>query len=77
MLPAWEIYRVNPALRDLLHGTAGRVIGVTVGVVLTAIVGMLWCWLRYRSRSLLTTMIAHAATNSLGYVFAFVAWSLH
>lgn len=77
VLPAWEIYRVNPALRDVLHGTAGRVVAVVFGVVSTAMIGLAWCWLRDRSRSLLTTMIAHAAGNSLGYVFAFVAWSLN
>lgn len=76
VLPAWEIYRVNPALRDVLQGPAGHVVGVAVGVVSTAIIGMFWCWLRYRTSSLLTTAIAHVATNSLGYAFAYLAWSL-
>lgn len=76
VLPAWEIYKVNPALRDVLHGTAGRAVAVTLGVASTTAIGVLWCWLRYRSRSLVTTMIAHAATNSLGYVFSYLAWSL-
>jgi membrane protease YdiL (CAAX protease family) len=77
VLPAWEIYRVNPVLRDLLHGTAGRVVGVSVGVVSTAFIGLAWCWLRYRTASLWTTIILHAASNSLGYGFAFLAWTLH
>lgn len=66
VLPAWEIYRVNPVLRDLLHGTAGRIVGVSVGVVSTALIGLAWCWLRYRTSSLWTTIILHAASNSLG-----------
>jgi membrane protease YdiL (CAAX protease family) len=77
VLPAWDIYRVNPVLRDVLHGTGGRVVGVTVGAVSTVGIGMLWCWLRDRSGSLLTTMIVHISTNSLGYVFAFIAWSIY
>jgi len=76
VLPAWEIYRVNPALRGVLHGVAGRAVAVAFAVVSTAVIGLAWCWLRDRSRSLLTTMLAHTAGNSLGYVFAFVAWSL-
>jgi uncharacterized protein len=77
VLPAWDIYRVNPVLRDLLHGTTGRVVGVSFGVISTALVGLAWCWLRYRTSSLWTTIILHAASNSLGYLFAYVAWSMH
>jgi membrane protease YdiL (CAAX protease family) len=76
VLPAWDIFKVNPALRDVLHGAAGRAVAISFGVVSTAVIGVVWCWLRYRSRSLVTTMIAHAATNSLGYVFSYLAWSL-
>jgi membrane protease YdiL (CAAX protease family) len=76
VLPAWEIHRVNPALRDLLHGTTGQVVGVAFGVGSTAVVGVFWCWLRYRTQSLVTTMVLHVATNSLAYLFSFVAWSL-
>ncbi len=77
VLPAWDIYRVNPVLRDLLHGTAGRVVGVSIGVISTALVGLAWCWLRYRTSSLWTTVILHVASNSLGYLFAYLAWSVH
>ncbi len=76
VLPAWNIYRVNPVLRDLLHGTAGQVVGVSVGVASTTLIGIAWCWLRLRSESLWTTVMLHAASNSFGYVFAFLAWSL-
>ena len=29
-----------------------------------------WCWIRYRARSILATMIAHVASNSVAYTIA-------
>lgn len=76
VLPAWNIHQTNPVVRDLLHGTAGRVVGVGFGVASTALVGLAWCWLRYRTESLWTTAMVHAASNGLAYLFAYLAWSL-
>ena len=39
-------------------------------VVGTMVGGLFWCWIRYRAGSVLATMLAHVATNSLGYVIA-------
>jgi membrane protease YdiL (CAAX protease family) len=72
VLPALHLSHLNPTLTDLLgSGTAGQVAGVVLGVVGTTIAGLWWCWVRYRSGSVLATMIAHVATNSVAYTIAF------
>ncbi len=76
VLPAWEINEVNPGVRDLLGGTAGRAVAVSLGVVTSALIGFVFCWLRFRTRSLLTPMLWHIATNSVAYIASFIAWSL-
>jgi membrane protease YdiL (CAAX protease family) len=52
-----------------MFGEAGVVVGV---VVLTFIGGMLFCWLRLRSRSLVAPVLAHFATNATAFVVAWV-----
>lgn len=53
------------------HGPSGTVAIVVFAVAGTTLAGLAWCWLRYRSGSVLTTVLAHVATNSLAYT---VAW---
>ncbi len=77
VLPAWAISDTNPVLRASLHGRLGQAIAVVIAVASTTLVGLFFSWLRYRSASLLTTMFLHLASNSLGYLAAFVAWSVH
>ena len=43
----------NPVFADLAGGQLGRVYGVVVAVAGTAVAGLVLCWLRLRSRSLL------------------------
>jgi uncharacterized protein len=38
----------------------------------TALAGLVFCWLRLRSGSLLAPALAHWASNGLGYALAFV-----
>jgi uncharacterized protein len=46
-------------------------IGAIAGAVLvTTVAGMMFCWLRERSGSLLAPILAHWATNSLGLLAA-------
>jgi membrane protease YdiL (CAAX protease family) len=72
VLPALHLSNLNPTLTGLLgSGTAGQVAGVVLGVVGTTFAGLWWCWVRYRSGSVLATMIAHVATNSVAYTIAF------
>jgi uncharacterized protein len=71
VLPAFGL-AANPLTSELAgSGMGGRVLTVAFAVVSTAAVGALWCWLRLRSRSLLAPVLVHVATNSIGYL---VAW---
>jgi len=72
VLPALHLSNLNPTLTGLLgKGTAGEVAGVVFGVLGTTLAGLWWCWVRHRSGSVLSTMIAHVATNSVAYTIAF------
>lgn len=73
--PGWEIYRVNPVLRDASTGvSAAPLLGVLAAVVSTTAAGLVLCFLRLRSRSLVAPILVHLATNDLGYVAAW--WAL-
>ena len=72
VLPALGLNRVNAEAASAFgRGPDGRLAAVAFAVIGTTLVGLWWCWLRYRSRSLLTTVLAHTASNSLAYA---VAW---
>jgi membrane protease YdiL (CAAX protease family) len=72
VLPAMHLSQLNPTLHGALgSGTAGEVAGVILGVVGTTLAGLWWCWVRYRSGSVLATKIAHVSTNSVAYTIAF------
>lgn len=74
VLPAWRIDEVNPVLdRVLGRGWAAHASGVTLAVAGTFLAGMWLGWLRARSGSLLTTVLAHTATNSFAYA---IAWTV-
>jgi uncharacterized protein len=71
VLPAWSLGDVNPVADDLLgDGWVGQAAGIGLAVVATFVAGLLLCLLRYGSGSLLAPALAHVATNSLGYTFA-------
>jgi uncharacterized protein len=71
VLPALGLSKVNPAMTHIFgDGAAGVAVAVLFAVVGTTIGGLFWCWIRYRSGSVLSTMIAHVATNSVGYAIA-------
>lgn len=73
VLPALNINEVNPVIEGLLgDGVAGRIGGVVMAVVGTTLLGLWMCFLRHRSGSLLTTIIAHIASNSGAYLFAWL-----
>jgi membrane protease YdiL (CAAX protease family) len=75
VLPALGLNEINPTMTKLFgDGVAGIAVAVVFAVVGTLLAGLWWCWIRYRSGSVLATMIAHLATNSLAYAIAwFVA----
>jgi membrane protease YdiL (CAAX protease family) len=67
----------NPGVRGLAATAAGRLVVVLGAVVVTFVAGLVFGWLRLRSRSLLASVLAHAATNGLGLAVAWVTvrWS--
>jgi membrane protease YdiL (CAAX protease family) len=71
VLPALGLNKVNPTANSVFgNGAAGVTVAVVFAVVGTMIGGLFWCWIRYRARSVLATILAHIATNSVGYVIA-------
>jgi len=73
VLPALSLNEVNPTATKVFgDGTGGVVAAVVFAVVGTAIAGLWWCWIRYRSRSVLATILAHIASNSVAYTIAFI-----
>jgi membrane protease YdiL (CAAX protease family) len=74
LLPSFGLETVNPVAED----TVGRLPAwVTVGgaVLSTTAVGLWFAFLRERTGSVLTPMIAHWSTNALGYLFAYGVWN--
>src|SRR5262249_34975328 len=53
--------------------TGGQVLLVLGSVAVTFVAGLIFCWLRLRSRSLIAPVIAHVATNGLALAVAWFA----
>jgi membrane protease YdiL (CAAX protease family) len=71
VLPATTLNRVNPLTTRLFgEGADGVLAAVLFAVLSTFAAGLWWCWVRYRSGSVVTTVVAHVSTNSLAYLFA-------
>ncbi|MDJ0498004.1 MAG: type II CAAX endopeptidase family protein [Acidimicrobiia bacterium] len=66
--PSIELLDTN----GLALASAGRVGAVAGAIAATTLAGLVFCWLRVRSRSLLAPYIAHAATNSFALVGAYL-----
>jgi uncharacterized protein len=62
----------NPAVSGASGSPAGRAVVVLGAVAVTFAGGLVFAWLRLRSRSLLAPVLAHAATNGLGLAVAWV-----
>lgn len=72
VLPSLGLTTVNPTAAKVFGtGAAGVAVAVVFAVVSTLFVGLWWCWIRYRARSILATIIAHTASNSVAYTIAF------
>ena len=71
------LWHIRPTI-DLLDAnglaaSSGSRLGtVAAAVAITALVGLVFCWLRVRSRSLIAPLLAHAAINSFALVGAFI-----
>jgi uncharacterized protein len=66
----WHIVPTVEALRA--NDLSPSVATVTGAVVVTAVAGIAFCWLRLRSGSLVAPALAHVATNSVALVIAVV-----
>lgn len=67
-LPTLKHYDGNPASGLVADPSRGRRIAVLATMLSTAGAGLLFAWLRLRSRSLLAPILAHAATNASAYL---------
>jgi membrane protease YdiL (CAAX protease family) len=70
--PTLHTMTANPVVSGLSASPWGRLAAVLGAVAVTFVAGLLFAWLRLRSRSLLAPVIAHAATNGLGLAVAWV-----
>lgn len=61
----------NDQAAEITSGSGGRALVVAANVLVTFIAGLLFCWLRFRSRSLVAPIIGHLATNGVTLI---VAW---
>lgn len=68
VFPAWRGGAVDTDLADV-----GRVATATATFIATAVAGSAFLWLRVRSKSLVTPILAHLATNSVTFA---VAWAV-
>jgi len=63
----------NPAVSGASGSPGGRFLVVLGAVAVTFAGGLVFAWLRLRSRSLLAPVLAHVATNGLGLAVAWFA----
>ena len=62
----------NAALDGLSSSTPGRVLVVLGNVAVTFVAGLVFSWLRIRSKSLLAPIVAHLSTNGVAFVAAWL-----
>ena len=73
--PTLGTMRDNHATAGLSASIGGQVLVVLGAIAVTFVAGLVFCWLRLRSKSLIAPVMAHAATNGLALT---VAWfTLH
>ena len=71
VLPSLSLNEVNPVATEVFGtGAGGTIAAVVFAVIGTTIAGFWFCWIRYRARSVLATVLAHTASNSIGYTIA-------
>jgi membrane protease YdiL (CAAX protease family) len=73
--PTLETMSGNSAVGGASASLGGQALLVLGAIAVTFAAGLVFCWLRLRSRSLVAPLLAHVATNGLGLA---VAWfTLH
>jgi membrane protease YdiL (CAAX protease family) len=73
ILPTLHTMRDNREVAGAAASTGGQVLVVLGSVAVTFVAGLVFCWLRLRSRSLIAPVMAHVATNGLALTVAWFA----
>jgi membrane protease YdiL (CAAX protease family) len=74
VLPSLGGGTANAVIAGMVGGdTAGTVVRVVVTVVCTSLAGIVLCWLRLRSGSLIAPVLAHWTVNGLGVIVVLLA----
>ncbi len=63
----------NHLFRGAASSVAGQVLLVLGSIAVTFVAGLVFCWLRLRSKSLVAPVMAHVATNGLALTVAWFA----
>ena len=71
--PTLHTMHDNRATAGLSASIGGQVLQVLGSIAVTFIAGLVFCWLRLRSRSLIAPIIAHSAVNGLALTVAWFA----
>jgi uncharacterized protein len=71
VVPTLHTMSDNRAVAGASASVGGKILLVLGAVAVTFVAGLVFCWLRLRSRSLIAPVMAHVATNGLALT---VAW---
>jgi membrane protease YdiL (CAAX protease family) len=63
----------NHEFKGAAASIAGQVLLVLGAIAVTFVAGLIFCWLRLRSKSLIAPIMAHAATNGIALAVAWFA----
>ena len=77
IVPTLHTMRDNRAVAVASASMAGESLVVLGSVAVTFVAGLIFCWLRLRSRSLIAPVMAHFATNGLALAVAWVTVHHH
>jgi uncharacterized protein len=72
IVPTLHTMSDNRAVAGAVGSIAGEALVVLGSVTVTFAAGLIFCWLRLRSRSLIAPVMAHLATNGLALAVAWV-----
>jgi CAAX protease family protein len=71
--PTFGTLSDNHEFRSAAASAAGEALLVLGAIAVTFVAGLVFCWLRLRSKSLIAPIMAHAATNGLALTVAWFA----
>ena len=72
LLPARDVSGFNPLVAAATQGALRHLLSIVLAVTATALAGVVFCWMRLRTRSLAAPAVLHLAGNSLAYLIAWI-----